>query len=294
MTDHLHHHPTRRDVLRLGAAGVAGLALGGLPTRAAQTAAKRLPIALQLYSVRRECGKDNGKNLVKVVEAVAKMGYEGVEFAGYYGWNAPELRKLLDDHGLKPIGTHTGLGALLGDAMKGTVELHQTIGAKHVIVPSMPGEYKKDLAGWRKAADVFTELAEKLKAHGMKVGYHNHSYEFKSIDGTSPWDVFYSNTHADVIMQLDVGNCMGGGGKPVEILDKFPGRAATLHVKEYGGDGRTVVGEGDAPWKDIIRLARTTAGTEWYIIEHERGGRPPLEGVDLCLQKFKKVLAETT
>jgi sugar phosphate isomerase/epimerase len=279
--------------LQWGAAGVAGLALSPLPAWSAEPAAKCIPIALQLYSVRHECSKEDGKNLVKVLEAVARMGYEGVEFAGYYGWNAKDLRELLDANGLKAISTHTHLGELADDKLQATVEFHKTIGANHIVVPSMPREYTKDAAGWQKAAEVFNELAEKLEPLGMFVGYHNHSYEFKPLDDTTAWDIFMSRTRPEVIMQLDIGNCMGGKGDPVAILKKYPGRAKTLHMKEYGGDPRTVVGEGEAPWKEIIQLARTTAGTEWFIIEHERAGRPPLEGVDLCLKNLRRILAET-
>ncbi|MHC4399173.1 MAG: TIM barrel protein [Planctomycetota bacterium] len=293
MTSQVSNAKTRREFLRLGTAGIAGLTLGGLAARPAWAAPKQIPIALQLYSVRHECAENDGKNLVKVLEAVAKMGYEGVEFAGYYGWNAKDLRKLLDDKGLQAVSTHTGLGELSDEKINATIELHQTIGASHVVVPSMPREYTKDLDGWREAADRFNELAEKLGEREMLVGYHNHSYEFKSVDGTSPWDVFMSATHADVIMQLDVGNCMGGGGDPVAILEKYAGRAKTIHMKEHGGDPQTVVGEGDAPWKKIIKLARSTAGTQWYIVEHERRGRPPLEAVDLCLKNLKKILSGT-
>lgn len=293
MTDRLHNHPTRREFLRVGATGIAGLTLGGLSPRRAWAAPKRIPIALQLYSVRHECAEDDGKNLVDVVEAVAKMGYEGVEFAGYYGWNAKDLRKLLDDHGLKAVSTHTGLGELSDDKLGATIELHQTIGAEDIVVPSMPREYTKDAAGWREAARRFNELAEKLRPHGMFVGYHNHTYEFRATEGDTPWDIFISNTHADVIMQLDIGHCMTGGGDPVAVLNKYPGRAKTLHMKEHGGAPEAVVGEGDAPWQEIIQLALTTAGTEWFIVEHERKGRPPLEAVDMCLRNLKKILAET-
>ncbi len=295
-----HHDPrfSRRDVLRLGAAGAAGLLTGGLPALAMKDppagGAKRLPVGLQLYSVRKECGKDKGKNLPHVIEAVAKMGYEGVEFAGYYGYKAPELKKMLDANGLKCCGTHTGLGSLLGDNLKRTVEFHKTLENPFLIVPGMPGKYRKSAEGWKEAAGVFNEVAARLKPQGMYCGYHNHSHEFKPLDGTTAWDIFFGNTVKDVVMQLDTGNCMGGKGDPVAYLKKYPGRALTLHLKESGGDGKTVVGEGKCPWKDIIKLARTIGGTRWHIIEHERHGRPPLEAVDLCLKNFRKLQADVS
>ena len=290
---------TRRDILRMGLAGAAGACLGGARLLGAEAAVvrpaggkKRIPVGLQLYSVRNECGKDKGKNLTKVVEAVAKMGYEAVEFAGYYGWDAKDLRKLLDDNGLKCCGTHTGLGALEGGNFEKTVELHKTLGCKFIIVPGMPGKYTKTADGWKEAAKAFNEIAGKLKPMGMYTGYHNHSQEFKKMNGSTPWEIFFDNTCADVVMQLDTGNCMGGKGDPVALLKKYPGRAMTLHMKEHGGDAKTVVGEGTCPWKEILRLARTIGGTEWLIIEHERGGQPPLEAVKRCIENFRKIQAE--
>jgi len=300
MTSRKEMRQTRRELLKMSAAGAAGLCVGKLGLFGAEALAvapagkKKEPgLGLQLYSVRGECGKDKGKNLVKVIEAVAKMGYDAVEFAGTYGWKAKDLKKLLGDNGLKCCGTHTGLGTLQGDNLKRTVEFHKTIGNKYLIVPGMPRKYTKDAAGWKEAAKVFNEIAEKLKPEGMFTGYHNHSHEFKKIDGTTPWEIFFDNTVKEVVMQLDTGNCMGGRGDPVAMLKKYPGRARTLHLKEFGGDAKTVVGEGTCPWKEIVQLARTTAGTEWYIIEHERRGQSPIEAVRKCCVNFKKILAET-
>jgi len=284
---------TRRELLVMGAAGAAGVLLGGLRLRAAEpVAARNVPVGLQLYSVRRECGKDGGKNLAKVVEAVARMGYEGVEFAGYYGWDAKGLKKLLDDNGLKCCGTHTGLGTLLGDQLKKTVEFHKAIGNKFLIVPHIGGKYTKDAAAWKATAGLFNEIAAKLKPEGMYCGYHNHSAEFKPMGSTTAWDIFFGNTVTEVVMQIDTGNCMAGKGDPVAMLRKYPGRALTIHCKEIGAPGMGLVGEGKVDWKQVIQLGRTTACTEWFIIEHE-GGAKSLEAVQKCLVNFRKLLAET-
>ncbi len=285
---------TRRELLMIGAAGAAGVMLGGLRLGAAGTdAAKKIPVGLQLYSVRGECGKDGGKNLDKVVEAVAKMGYQGVEFAGYYGRDAKPLKKLLDDNGIKCCGTHTGIGTLLGNQLKKTVEFHKTIGNKFLIIPHIGGKYTKDAAAWKATAGLFNEIAARLKPEGMYCGYHNHSSEFKPMEGTTPWDIFYGNTVKDVVMQIDTGNCMAGKGDPVAMLKKYPGRARTIHCKEIGAPGMGLVGEGKVDWKHVIQLGRTTASTEWFIIEHERRGVKSLEAVEKCLINFRKIMAET-
>src|SRR5262245_58572235 len=144
----------------------------------------KIPFGLQLYSVRNECAKD----LPGTVTAVAKMGYKAVEFAGYHGRDAATLRKLLDDTGLKCCGTHIALDTLLGDKLEKTIEFNKTLGNQFLIVPSLSAKYTKTHQGWLDAADIFNELADKVKPHGLRVGYHNHNIEFKLLDGEMPWD----------------------------------------------------------------------------------------------------------
>jgi len=290
---------SRREFLRLGAAGAAALAGRDVLTLAAgpaagPAAAKHIRIALQLYSVRGECAKDRGRNLPKVLEELKKMGYEGVEFAGYYGWSAKDLRKLLDDAGLKAEGTHTGLNALLGDALKATIELHQTLGAKFIIVPGMGGKYVGSADNWKATAKLFTDIAAKLKPQGLYTGYHCHGGDMKKIGDTTGWEIFFDNSGPDVVHQLDTGNCLSGGGGPVAMLRRYPGRTKSIHMKEHGAKPGTkgMIGEGDIKWNEVIALCRTSAGTEWYVIEHERYPVPPLECARLCLEGLKKLLAE--
>ncbi|MFP4057799.1 MAG: sugar phosphate isomerase/epimerase family protein [Candidatus Brocadiia bacterium] len=278
---------SRRDLLRLGAA--AGLAAAGARPLAAEPEKQRpIPVGLQLYSVRGECKKD----FAKTIETVGKLGYDGVEFAGYYGWDRkPEaLRQLLDDNGLRCCGTHTSLNSLLGDDLGRTIELHKTLGNRFLIVPSLPRKYHEDKAAWLETAKLFDGLAAKAKPHGLRVGYHNHAYEFKPIDGgPCGWDLFFSNTCDDVVMQLDTGNCMGGGGDPLAILRKYPGRAATVHLKERGGQG--VVGAGSVPWKDVFTLCRTIGGTEWYIVEFGGSSLGAFECARRCLENIRTIRA---
>jgi len=264
---------SRRGFLKIGATALC--ASGAMPPLAAAQEKKRIPIGLQLYSVRRECKKD----LVQTVEAVARMGYDAVEFAGYYGRDAKALRKLLDDNGLKCCGSHIGVGSFVGDNLARTIDFHKTLGNRFLICPGLPRKYRASRQAWLDTAKLFDETAAKLKPHGLRCGYHNHSVEFKPLGGEMPWDTFFGNTSKDVVMQLDVGNCMGGGGDPVAILKKYPGRAATLHCKESGGGG--VVGAGKAPWKEILALCAAAGGTEWYIVEF--GGSP--HGVFECARR---------
>jgi len=246
----------------------------------------RNPIGLQLYSVREECKRD----LPGTIEAVAKMGYKGVEFAGYYNYTAEQLRTMLDDNGLECCGTHTSMDTLLGDELPKTIEFNKTIGNKYLIVPGLPGKYRESHQAWLDTAKLFNELAEKVEPDGMLVGYHNHSVEFQAMDGELPWDTFYGNTNKEVVMQLDVGNAISGGVDPLPYLYKYPDRAITVHIKEHSKtDPNAFVGEGDVNWKAFFALCQAVGSTEWYIVEYERRGAPPLESVEKCLNNLRKL-----
>ncbi len=284
---------SRRDVLRLGAMSVATVAgagvIGPLVSReaGAATARKKIGLAVQLYSVRGDCKKD----FDGTVRAVAEMGYEGVEFAGYYkyGRNPNGLRKLLDECGLKVAGTHTGFNTLTGDNIKRTIEFHRIIGNRYLIAPGLPGNRRNSLDAWRKTAEMFNEMADKAKADDMLVGYHNHSVEFKKKDGQIPWDVFATNTVKEVVLQLDTGNCLSGGGDPIAYLKKYPGRAVTTHLKEHGGRN-ALLGDGVVKWREYLPLCKTIGGTEWFIVEQERYPKSPLESIKMCLVNLKRLL----
>src|SRR5688500_241772 len=160
----------------------------------------RIPVALQVYSVRKEAAED----LPGTLKAIKEAGYEGVEFAGYYERTAQELKRLLDDTGLLCAGTHTGLKTVLDDELPRTIEFNRTIGNRNLIVPGLPNERRGGAAVWSDNAKLFNELAEKVAESGMRVGYHNHGHEFQPAPGEEvQWRVFGRETRPDVILQLD-------------------------------------------------------------------------------------------
>lgn len=272
---------SRRDVLRLATVAATALALPSLSS--AKADAKKIPIGLELYTVRNELPKD----FTGTIQAVGKMGYEGVEFAGYYGWdNKPtELRKLLDDCGLKCCGTHTGLATLEGDNLKKTADLHKTLGNKFLICPSLSA---KSANGWIDLAKKFNDIAARAKEYDMLVGYHSHGGDFKKFDGKTTWEIFFDNTNPEVIHQIDVGNTLEGGGDPLAMIKKYPGRTKTTHIKEFGGAPDAPIGEGTIDWKTLLETYETVSGVEWYIVEHEKGNTP-MKSAKACLDNLHKM-----
>ncbi len=275
---------SRRDFLRAATAGAAAWA--GLPPLLS-AARKKIPLAVQLYSVGRQAAADTPG----VIAAVKKMGYDGVEFAGYYKHDAPALRKMLDDNGLACCGSHVGLNTLLGDELAKTIEFNKILGNKFLVVPGLPKENTATIEAWSKTADTFNEIAEKVKKEKMFLGYHNHTAEFAAMGGQVPWDVFFGKAKKTVFMQLDIGHCLHGGGDPVAVLNKYKGRALTVHVKEWSNTKRdAVVGEGDVKWPEVFRACESVGGTQWYIIEEETRAYQGLTGIEKSVVNLKKLL----
>jgi sugar phosphate isomerase/epimerase len=284
--------PSRRDFLA-GAASIAAagfMGSGCMGQSRNKTTAKAIPVGVQLYSVRTECAKD----LPGTIAKVAKMGYQGVEFAGYYDYKARDLRKILDDNGIVCCGSHTAMDTLADEKLAATIEFNQTLGNKFLIVPWLEAQGTDPKAIWLKYAERFNVLAEKVKPHGMHVGYHSHAHDFQPIDGELPWDIFFGNTRKDVVMQIDTGNCRDGGGDPIAALKRYPGRSLTIHVKEYSATNKNaILGEGDIPWAEVFRICETTGGTQWYVIEEEKDAYPPLVAVEKCLQNYHKLRGQS-
>jgi len=273
---------SRRSFLSL--AGGASLAL------AAQKG-KRIPVGLELYSVRDELTKD----LIATVRGVAKMGYEVVEFySPYYQWTpeyAKEVRKLLDDLGIRCLSTHNGSNAFTPQGIDKAIELNKILGAKFIVMASAGNV--QGLDGWKTVAERLTQSSEKLKSVGMFAGFHNHKSEFLSIDGKRPMDVLATGTPKEVTLQLDVGTCVEAGTDPVAWIKSNPGRITSIHCKDWSasdGKGYSVLfGEGDAPWLKIIEAAESTGGVEYYLIEQEGSRYPSMETAELCLANWKKL-----
>ncbi|MHC1765589.1 MAG: sugar phosphate isomerase/epimerase family protein [Verrucomicrobiia bacterium] len=271
----------RRSFISKTTLGLAAAATLGKLSTVQAAATRRIPIGLQLYSLREQC-KDN---LPGMLTAVSKIGYKGVEFAGYHGRTAKELRKLLDDNGLVCCGTHTPYESILPDKLKETIEFNRTLGNAFLIVPWMEGKSKQE---WLEKAKLFNDVAAKVKSEGMWVGYHAHAHDFDKFDGTSAWDLFFGTTKPEVVMQLDTANCRDGGADPVAVLKKYPGRARTIHLKPSGSGPEAAIGEDKVSWKEVFAFCEGDGKTEWYIVEHETS-KDPVDAVKRNSEALKRM-----
>jgi sugar phosphate isomerase/epimerase len=251
---------------------------------------KKIPIGLELYSVRDVLPKD----LPGTLRAVSKQGYEVVEFfASYFSWTpeyAREVRKVLDETGLKCSSTHNGGESFAAASIQKAIDLNSILGSKYIVM-AHPGREIATADGWKEVAATLNQGGEKFKVAGIKAGYHNHDAEWRPIGGVKPIEVLAKNTDKDVMLQLDVGTCVSTGSDPVAWIKSNPGRIRSLHLKEWSPEKqyKVLFGEGKAPWKEIFAAAEKVGGVEFYLIEQEGYDKPSLETVETCLANYKKI-----
>lgn len=263
-------------------------------------------VALQIYSVRDDAEKDLFGTLKKVKE----IGYDGVEFAGLYGHDPSEVKKMCEDVGLIPISAHVPLWDMKDDS--NLLESYKKIGCDYVAIPSLA-------MGYRPGQDKFFEtiadinmFTEKAKETGIKLCYHNHDFEFIKMDEKYGLDVLYDQVPT-LMAELDCCWIRVAGEKPEEYIRKYADREEILHLKDYVGDKSQNMYEligidegkkkNDGPFEfrpigyglldvpNVIKAARE-CGIEWLIVEQDRPsmGKTPLECAKMSFEYLKNIL----
>ena len=286
----------RRDFLKTSALALAGAALFSKTGCTAHSANKKTTLAVQLYCVRNEMREDPLGSL----KQLANMGYTHIEHADYvnhqfYGWNATEFKKVLDDLGLKMPSGHTVLGVEHWDETRGDftgewkklVDDAAYMGQQYVISPYMERDVYSTYDKFMWFMDIFNKSGELCQKQGMKFGYHNHDFEFsETLNGETIWDLIMNNTDVGkVVMQLDIGNMYNAGAKAIDVLTRNPGRYENIHVKdeirkEDGEYESCTLGAGLIEVRKTIDLAKEN-GTTLFIIEQESyQGKTPMERME--------------
>ena len=269
-----------------------------------------LQIALQLYSVRHEMKED----LPATLKKVKAMGYDGVEFAGIFGYDPVELRALCAENGLVPISAHVPVAEMIEDA-EATFQKYAAIGTRFVAIPYLVEEY-------RPGAEKFDEMLENIKKfgtvakkYGMQLLYHNHDFEFVKLeDGTYGLDKMYAEVSAD-LLQTELDTCWVnvGGEDPSGFIRKYAGRAPVVHLKDFVGEKSAhmyeligiksenagkqpeafafrPVGYGKQDFPVILTAAKE-AGAEWVVVEQDSPtmGLSELESAEKSIQYLKSL-----
>ena len=252
-------------------------------------AAASIPVGLELYSVRNELERDPQAT----VRAVAKMGYQCVEFyAPYFEWSeeqTKQMRKLLDDLGIRCFSTHNDAPFISPENIARARDKNLILGSKYVVLAW--AEPQGGLNGWKAIADSLNFAAEQLEKSGLRAGYHNHELEFTPVEKQRPIEIVAKNTKPSVVLQLDVGTCLKAGSDPVAWIRTNPGRIRSLHCKDWSRDPAkdysVLFGEGSADWKGIFAAAESVGGAEYYLVEQEGSRFSELETAERCLKAFR-------
>ena len=250
-------------------------------------------VGLQLYTVRDQMEKD----FTATLERVASIGYDEVEFAGYFDQTPEEVRALLDRLGMTSPSAHVGLAELNRD-LPAAIRSAQTVGQRFITIPAVDEAFaggSLDLAFWRAKAAEFSRIGAAVKAEGLQLAYHNHAFEFVDLGGgTTGWDVLLEETDPElVVFELDLLWAVFAGRDPVAMFQAHPGRYPLWHVKDVRGleEGKAAVpaspttmqvidaaiprlaavGTGDIDFRPIF-AARETAGLQHFFVENDSAG----------------------
>ena len=270
------------------------------------------PVAIQVYSVRDDAARD----MMGTLSQLAEMGYDGVEFAGFYGYGAEEIRAQLDKLGLKAVSSHVPFSALRKD-LEEIAAYHKTLGCKYIAVPFLEPQDRPGTPGWQQTIADILRIGTYLKGEGIQLLYHNHDFEFVKLDGKYALDTLYETIPAD-FLKTEIDTCWVhfAGEDPAAYVRKYTGRAPLVHLKDYyiegkadgatpyalinadgsdSGDARKStfefrpVGYGIQDFSAILAASRD-AGAEWVIVEQDRSeGRPPLEAARMSREYIRTI-----
>jgi sugar phosphate isomerase/epimerase len=269
-------------------------------------------VALQVYSVR-----DFAENDLKgTLEKIKEMGYDGVEFAGLYGNQAGQVKKMVQETGLIPISAHVPLDEMLSDPDT-VIGDYAEIGCKYIAVPYLPEERRPGKDGFEKTLKDIEMLAKAAKKFGIQMLYHNHDFEFVKVDGEYGLDIIYKTIPEELLKtQIDTCWVNVAGEDPVEYIRKYSGRAPVVHLKDFVMKGKKKpeqlyeligietktevesgenfgfrpVGYGVQDFPSILKASRE-AGAEWVVVEQDRPalGKTSLECAAMSREYLKKL-----
>jgi sugar phosphate isomerase/epimerase len=277
----------RRGFLQLSIAAVGGL------TATRLLASERRSLGAQLYSVRHEAKRD----LPAVLEALRKIGYTEVEtYWDIYRHPAAELRRMINDHGLKAPSGHFDYGGL-----ESKIEYAKSLGVEYVICPMLPKSMWFTLDGYKRAADQFNIWGEKIHQAGMQFGFHNHNYEFRRFGDTTGFETMMNRCDPKLVcIEMDCYWITQAGGDPLQMFQRYGNRIKMLHlkdrkpgfptsqVKNTDAEHFTEVGAGTIHWQEILAAAEKN-GVKHLFVERDSGDLPAMESLRISYQNLQKV-----
>ncbi len=276
---------TRRHFIQTTALATAGSALMTMPENI--FAKKIKTVGVQLYTVRAEMAKDFEGTL----KAVAALGYKEFEFAGYNNKSPQEVKTLLSSLGVTAPSAHFALAALEKDLSK-TIDTAKAVGHKIIICPFLMPNERKTLDDYKKVCGILNRAGEACQKAGIQLGYHNHDFEFKELEGQLPMDLMLAECDKNLVkIELDLGWITHAGKDPLTYFAKHPGRFICFHVKDMNPNTKEVtveLGRGNVDFKRILAKSKQ-AGVKHYFVEQDRSTMSPLESLKISMEYLKKL-----
>lgn len=238
-----------------------------------------MEISLQLYSIKSETEKD----FKKAIHKVGKMGFRGVEFAGYGGLSAYEVSALLKENQLYSVGTHCGIETF-EEAFENELAFNKAIGSRYIICPYAKVDTMDEID---RLVRLLNEAGDKATRENIKVGYHNHAHEFIKINGKYPLDIIAESTNDNVILELDVFWIAYAGVDPIEYIKKCGRKAELIHIKQMDAN-RTNVDIEDGVL-DMQKIKNASAFAEYFILEHEEFDKPVWDSIQNDFDSLVKI-----
>lgn len=245
-------------------------------------------VGLQLYSIKELTQQD----FLGTLEKVAKIGYDGVEFAGYFNTTAKELKKALDAFGIKAAGSHVGFDALKND-LDMLIDYSLEIKSPYLICPSLDDSHRDSKDSYLRTADQFNVIGQKCKDNGLRFGYHNHDFEFMKHEGEYGLDLLVNNTQPDLLfIELDTFWVEYSNLKSIDFINKYKERCSILHIKDMKSlteKNNTEIGSGIMDFKTITATGKNY-GVQWFTVEQEEFEIPQLQSIEKSLKYLRGIL----
>ncbi len=291
MPDHISRLNRRSFLRRAFCGAVVGLGTARPGLHALSSAGKRISkIGLQLYTVRRELEKDFAGTL----EKIAVLGFREVEFAGYFKHSPQEIKSILARYQISSPSAHISTAALRGNLQE-EIEAAQTIGHQYLVCGYLPAEERRSVDDYKKLVELLNRAGERLEKVGIQFGYHNHDFEFATIEGGEgrlPYDMILAGTDPRLVkMEIDLYWITKAGQDPLKYFSAYPGRFPLIHIKDMDATPRhffTEVGQGTIDFKKILGAARK-AGIKHYFVEQDETPASPFSSIKLSIDYLKRL-----
>lgn len=228
-----------------------------------------MEVSLQLYSIHEE----TKRNFSESIKHVSEIGYKGVEFAGYGGLSEEEVAQLLKANHLYSVGSHCGM-PVFEEAFDKELAMSKAIDSEYIICPWAKLDTKEEVDH---LVNVLNNAAIKAKKENIKIGYHNHDFEFNKLDGKYILDLIAENTNDNVILELDVFWVVFAGVDPIEYIKKWGSKIELIHMKQIDGN-RANVDAADGII-DMKKIKEASKYAKYFIVEHEEFDKPVWDSI---------------